>query len=202
MTKFIYRGIYYPVFGNAVGWENGKYKSVISRRIGGYGENYNKWWTFSWGIKCKISNTKKPYRQLVIDAIEIHPEMKIDKEYYDYEDASKLTVPNANSFTMFVVRTNKDEHIGNIESAYFITNLNDLRTYGGDSNQVCRGWDAKKQKAFGWSHRAKVGFGKGDKIYDEKYGDEKTLFTEHGDKKIETYKDAMQSALNFAESVA
>ena len=74
MTNFIYRGFYYPVFGSSVGWSNGKYISVLDRRVGGYGENNGKWWTFSWGRQCKVFNKNNPYILTIGGTLTVGPD--------------------------------------------------------------------------------------------------------------------------------
>ncbi len=66
----------------------------------------------------------------------------------------------------------------------------------------CIGLDEEKGIWYGWSHRAVTGFKIGDKLFDENFGDDKTKFTEHGEKDIKTLEDAKQAAKNFAESVS
>lgn len=57
-------------------------------------------------------------------------------------------------------------------------------------------------KWYGWSHRAMCGFGKGDMIFQERFGDDKTKFTKHGTKPIDTDADAKLAAKRFARSVS
>ena len=42
------------------------------------------------------------------------------------------------------------------------------------------GFDEEKEIWYGWSHRAVVGFKIGDKIFEPDFGDDDTLFSEHG----------------------
>jgi hypothetical protein len=57
-------------------------------------------------------------------------------------------------------------------------------------------------KWYGWSHRAMVGFGLGDRIFEERYGNDQTLFAKHGRKKVRTDRDARMAASRFARSVS
>jgi hypothetical protein len=85
----------------------------------------------------------------------------------------------------------------------------------------CIGKSARDGKWYGWSHRAIVGFGKGDRIFEEKYRAGKlckachngedctglpcpssTSFAKHGAKTIRTEADAKQAATNFARYVS
>jgi hypothetical protein len=60
----------------------------------------------------------------------------------------------------------------------------------------------EEQKWYGWSHRAICGFGIGDRIFEEKYGNDNTPFVKHGRKKIKTLADAKLAASRFASSVS
>ncbi len=71
------------------------------------------------------------------------------------------------------------------------------------ASAICSiGLHEKEKKWYGWSHRAICGFGVGDKIFEEEYGDNETLFVNHGNKDITTMDEAKQAAINFARSVA
>lgn len=68
---------------------------------------------------------------------------------------------------------------------------------------VCQvGWSAPLKKWFGWSHRAMVGFGIGDRVFEAGYGDDSTPFTHHGTVVIENYEQARQAACAFADYVS
>ena len=64
------------------------------------------------------------------------------------------------------------------------------------------GFNEKEKKWYGWSHRAICGFGIGDKIFEENFGDDKTNFKSHGEADITTMAQAQQAAINFAHSVS
>lgn len=64
------------------------------------------------------------------------------------------------------------------------------------------GFSEKEKKWYGWSHRAAVGFGVGDRIFDENYGDDNTPFDKHGKMVIRDMEDAKKSAINFARYVS
>ena len=193
LKKLIYNGFYYPVIGGrSAYWENGMYKIAWLNKLGGY----TGW--LSWlpviGLKCIISNTDKPYKQFVIDTIIDHKEMILSKHYF-YEDRQDRGF-------MWTVHTPKGEYIGNIETAYKLSQLRDFKTSGGKETTVCAGWNPETQRAYGWSHRANISFGFGDKIFEENFGDENTPFTQHGRKTIRNYADSMRSAIAFAKSVS
>ncbi len=196
MTNFIYKGFYYPVIGNDTGWENYRTKTVIEKRFPSW-DKYDKWYSFSYGVKCKLHDPDKPYRQKIVDTVKDHKEMEI--VYQTFNDRGQDDPKGEHG--MYSVKTLSDKYIGSIRDAYFITNLIHLKSHK-DSNQICCGWNVKDQKAHGWSHRAMASFGKGDRVFDPEFGDDTTVFKDHGEKTIETFQDAIQSALNFAEYVS
>lgn len=66
----------------------------------------------------------------------------------------------------------------------------------------CMGFSEKEQKWYGYSHRAIVGFGVGDRIFEPDFGNEKTDFRLHGSKIIRNMEDAEKSAKAFAKYVS
>lgn len=71
-----------------------------------------------------------------------------------------------------------------------------------DSKVCSIGFSEKHNKWFGWSHRAISGFTIGNKLFEEKFGDDNTPYIEHGNKTIENIDEAKLAARRFAESVA
>lgn len=70
------------------------------------------------------------------------------------------------------------------------------------SDTVCSvGFCKGKKQWYGWSHRAIVGFGLGDRIFEHVYGNDHTPFTEHGEEVIETLDQARVAAVSFADYV-
>jgi hypothetical protein len=68
---------------------------------------------------------------------------------------------------------------------------------------VCSiGFHEDEQKWYGWSHRAYAGFGIGDKVFEENYGDDDTPFVQHGSRVVKTLDDAKEAAIAFADSVS
>jgi len=75
------------------------------------------------------------------------------------------------------------------------------KTSGGHC--VCSiGFNPKQKKWYGWSHRAICGFGIGDKIFIQRFGDDHTPFTKHGKTPIKTLYQAKIAAKRFAEYVS
>jgi hypothetical protein len=189
MRIFRYDGFYYPIIGVKFLWENRNHKIAYEKKLGGY----TGFWSFLpyIGIKCKLKNPDKPYKQFVIDAIRNHKQMKIHKWYYNEEHPE-------NGY-MWTVRTTDGSYIGDIDMAYSLVWL----TYIASVNKMaCYGWSEEKQCALGWSHRARCCFKKGDKVFEENYGNDFTPYTQHGRKTIRNYSDAMKAALNFARYVS
>ncbi len=64
------------------------------------------------------------------------------------------------------------------------------------------GFNEAQQKWYGWSHRAIVAFGIGDKVFEEDFGDENTPFVKHGKTRIRNMKQAKKAAAAFAAYVS
>ncbi len=75
-----------------------------------------------------------------------------------------------------------------------------VKAQPGHSN--CSIGKGEKGSWHGWSHRAICGFKKGDKVFEERYGDDNTPFVKHGRKTIKTDADARLAAKRFARSVS
>ena len=193
MNTFRYIGIYYPVIGcSATCFEGNKNRVAWSRKLGGY-VGFWKWLPYI-GIKCRVKDPKKPYKQYIIDKIENHSDMVIKKWYFDNE--------HKDQGFMWTVVTTKGEYVGNIENAYAIINLTALTRTGGPGSGIQIGYDKNKDIAYGWSHRARCGFKKGDKLFEENFGDDQTIYSQHGNKTIRSYADQMKAARNFAKYVS
>lgn len=100
--------------------------------------------------------------------------------------------------------TLNNEYIGDVKMARFLILKRGIRPeFADSSHSICSiGWCIEEQKWYGWSHRAICGFGIGDKIFEERFGDDDTPFIEHGDITIALYEQARIAAVNFAEHVS
>jgi hypothetical protein len=68
---------------------------------------------------------------------------------------------------------------------------------------VCSiGFCEKDQRWAGWSHRAICSFGIGDRIFEQKFGNDQTPFVEHGRILIENLSQAKKAAIAFARYVS
>jgi len=94
-------------------------------------------------------------------------------------------------------------YIGNTKIARYLCKKIGIREIqAANGHQVATiGFNHIEQKWYGWSHRAICGFGIGDKVFIEDFGDDETLFTEHGTETIEDLGQAKQAAINFAAYV-
>lgn len=112
----------------------------------------------------------------------------------------------AGLYTMsYAYSTYTGEWIGQPRQAYVLAKkfgLSQIQT-AHKTDCVCSlGFNEKEQKWYGWSHRAIFGFGIGNKLFEEDFGDDTTLFSQHGRKTIKTLEQAKEAAIRFAESVS
>jgi len=100
--------------------------------------------------------------------------------------------------------TPSGDYIGNPKVARYLCAKRGIKPEKAspDDNVCSIGFCEKEQKWYGWSHRAICGFGIGDRVFEEDYGDEHTLFTQHGSTVIETLDQAKEAAARFAAYVA
>lgn len=97
-----------------------------------------------------------------------------------------------------------NNYIGDIKTARFICDKIGIAPEiipNDNSNVCCIGYCKKENKWYGWSHRAIQRFGAGDRIFEERYGNDSTYFNKHGSKVIKTLEDAKQAAINFAKYI-
>lgn len=116
---------------------------------------------------------------------------------------------NAQSIRRFLVMrkayTPEGDWIGSPKEARFFIvkkSLSKIQKTKPDHCICSIGFNEKEQKWYGWSHRAMCGFGIGDKIFMEKFGNDKTKFTQHGRTTINFMKQAKIAATRFARSVS
>jgi len=132
-------------------------------------------------------------------------------ELYDVYDEVWLTydegMPSDDTMDITIARNKSGDYIGQPEMAEALCSKYGISPQRREGANVCNfGWSEKEQKAFGWSHRALIGFGIGDKIFNEDEKGEidkdgRTPFTQCGHKEIETKEDALLAAQNFGEYI-
>lgn len=101
--------------------------------------------------------------------------------------------------------TKDGDYMGNVKTAKFLTEKKGITKFEKrtrTSSVVSIGFNEKEKKWFGWSHRAICGFGIGDKVFEEDFGDGKTPFVKHGSKTIKNLEQAKEAAKNFAAYVS
>lgn len=105
---------------------------------------------------------------------------------------------------MRVAYTPKGAYIGTSKMAHFLCVKRGIAPEKAEpEDSVCSiGFCEKEAKWYGWSHRAICGFGIGDRIFEEDYGDDHTPFVSHGSVVIENLDQAKQAAIAFAEYVS
>lgn len=100
--------------------------------------------------------------------------------------------------------TPSGDWIGDSKDARFLVVKKGIMPEKSDPDHcVCSiGFSTKDGKWYGWSHRAICGFAKGDRIFEEEYGDDRTPFVRHGHFRITSMGQAKMAAKAFAESVS
>ena len=94
-------------------------------------------------------------------------------------------------------------YIGRSVFAYHLWKRGIIPELKNSDSTICSiGFCEREQKWYGWSHRAICGFGIGDMIFEEDFGDDRTPFISHGEVEIINLLDARQAAVNFANYVA
>ena len=122
------------------------------------------------------------------------------KEIWDdseYGGDGKLEVKNA--------YTPNGDWIGDYREARFLCVKKGLTSLQkSHPNHCCCsiGFNEKEQKWYGWSHRAICGFGIGDKIFTQRFGNDKTKFVKHGKVTIKKLHQAKLAAKRFADYVS
>lgn len=109
--------------------------------------------------------------------------------------------PSDDTITMTVARNKGGNYIGDPSMAEALCGKHGIAPECRDPDVACAfGWSEKKQKYFGWSHRALVGFSIGDKVFDADC-DEGLPFIERGKVDIKDKDDARLAAMRFAEYI-
>ena len=121
---------------------------------------------------------------------------QIKEELWKYSEHEEPT-------RMKAAYTPSGEYIGDVKFARFLVKRGIIPQINKPDHNVCSiGYCPSEKKWYGWSHRAIAGFGIGDKIFEEDFGDDKTPFVKHGSVTIKTLEEAKRAAANFAEYVS
>ncbi len=157
-------------------------------------------------LKTRLWDSKDKFRNFVYRDIKAHPEMQIVDEYFDdrTREVDKDT-PGAYKYTVVYAENSKGRfYLGTPDSAFRKLDMYNFRTSRPTESEgvACVAKIIGEDRWCGWSHRAKVCFGIGDKVFDSKYGDDKTIFSQHGDKTIENETDMIEAASRFAQYIS
>jgi hypothetical protein len=195
--SIIYKGIPYIAFGYGAMFTSRDYE-------------INKVWylfdEYPVLLKTRLFNHKDKFRSFVREAIQKHPEMRIVDEYFD-DMANEVEAGTLGAYHHEEVYAKNDNgmfYLGPLDSAYRKIGMHNFRTSTPTkkSGVAAVAKIIGEDKWCGWSHRAKVCFMKGDRIFDPSYGDEQTIFSEHGYAIIESENDMIEAASRFAKYVS
>lgn len=126
------------------------------------------------------------------------------KAGYEVRTIRFRPIDGGDPFTMRSAFTLRGAYIGSPKLAHtLVVKRGIIPQLASRKHRVCSiGYCARDQRWYGWSHRAICGFGEGDRIYEEQYGNDNTPFKRHGRKTIRTNADAKLAATRFARSVS
>lgn len=212
----IYKGIPYISWGHFCWFAGNTHKNNTGYNFFGMEFCLRSW------IPKFLDLGKDIYRQGVIETIEGHPEFHIEEKLYD-DDFKDIDRKDVYSIDRDYFKTENDEpifsiyevyatnehgrfYIGSIEDAYYYVRAN-LCEFQNSDLDVTTGVANVARVRFtndycGWSHRATSCFQQGDMLFISDYGDDNTLFTEHGTSVIKTPEHARQAAANFAKYIS
>lgn len=148
---------------------------------------------------------KKLFRRMSISSLEGFRTLKEkDMGPYVIKTERGRPFPDEEEIEWDMAYTHDGTYIGEPDIAKYLfedVGLDSVEstTSGGHCNI---GFNSKEQKWYGWSHRAIFGFGIGDKIFEEEFGDDNTNYSEHGSKTITNLDEAKLSAIRFSEHVS
>jgi hypothetical protein len=130
---------------------------------------------------------------------------EVDKGRYVLRTELIKPFPDEEATEWTMAYTHGGKYIGDVETAKFLfenIGLAFVEVSKDDSFTCCIGFQKDENKWYGWSHRAIIGFGIGDKIFEEDFGNDSTPYVKHGRKTIKNIDEAKLAAIRFAESVS
>ena len=121
----------------------------------------------------------------------------VREEWWDDRDFGGHGIFVKNAYTL------SGNHIGSSKWAHRLCKIYGIVPEPSDvTDSGCSiGYSEKNKKYYGWSHRAIFGFAIGDKIFQERFGNDKTELTQHGKKTIRTKVEQRKAAIAFADYV-
>lgn len=99
---------------------------------------------------------------------------------------------------------NSGHYVGDIKFAKYLAGrcIRPTVRSTGAGKVCCIGFSNPDKMWYGWSHRAILGFSIGDKLFEENYGDDYTLYSQHGTETITNLAEAKLAAEAFAAYVS
>lgn len=138
--------------------------------------------------------------------------MLVDNLPYMGRPYKKYAQARGRFMIMRVARTHSGAYIGNSRWAHRIfVNWGLIDVQPSELGQTCCvGFSPASKRWFGWSHRARCGFGVGDKLFDPDWRPrgaseeemDKMPFVRRGGRTIRSLAEAKRAALAFAEYVS
>lgn len=144
-------------------------------------------------------------KRTLCENINVSKLLKVEEcDYYDIK-TEMWDVDGKNETKMVSAYSKAGKYIGDPKTAKTLTEKFGIKEFGlvDPKHNVCSiGFNPDKKTWWGWSHRAICGFTEGDMLFEENFGNDKTLFKKHGRIKITDMEQARQAAINFAKSVS
>ncbi|MFA4870895.1 MAG: hypothetical protein WC623_22040 [Pedobacter sp.] len=123
-------------------------------------------------------------------------------ECFSTNDSSPVSITTYPRLVIKSAFTKSGQYIGDTKFARFLFKKGIQPEFRTPSSRICSiGFNVSEQKWYGWRHRAIVGFGIGDKIFESNFGDDDIPYTQHGTITITDLVQAKQASSNFAEYV-
>jgi len=128
-----------------------------------------------------------------------------ERKFYNVYDEKWLShwedKPADDTIDITAARNKDGDYIGNVEMARILCDRHGIAPECREPGVTCAfGWSEEKQKYYGWSHRALVGFSVGNKVFDAGC-DADLPFIKRGKVDIKNKDDARLAAMNFAEYI-
>lgn len=94
------------------------------------------------------------------------------------------------------------DYVGDLKFAKFLAGRCIRPEKRNATINICSiGFSVPENSWYGWSHRACISFTLGDRVFEEAYGDDNTLFTQHGAVEITHIDQARIAACAFADYI-
>lgn len=147
----------------------------------------------TWGLLTTAASND--IRKRVIRQWSLWPGFTASEErWFHYSDPRPVNIT--------CVYNAQKQYVGDVKFARYLISEGISPELSSPQHSVCSiGFCAREKKWAGWSHRAMCKFGIGDRIFEEDYGNDQTLFKDHGARVIETLEHAREAAVAFADYI-